>query len=192
MAIIRVVNFMSLDGVVQSVLSADDDTDGGFTAGGWVSEHMDDEVARIMSEATTSASAMLLGRRSYDSFAAIWPQADQSEPPVAAMNRMPKYVVSRTRSTADWQPTTVLADPAQVSGIKASTDGVIVVFGSSVLLPELFRLGLIDEVWLLIFPLVIGSGKRMFPDGGPALSLQLTATRSTPSGTVLHQYQVLG
>ena len=190
MGIIRVVNFVSLDGVVQSVLSADEDTDGGFTAGGWVSDHMDDGVARFMADATTSASAMLLGRRSYQSFASIWPYADQSEPPVAAMNRMPKYVVSRTLTTTDWHNSTILQNPEQVTAIKDATDRDIVIFGSSQLLPSLFRLGLIDQVWLVIFPLVIGSGKRMFPDGGPALSVRLTASRSTSSGVVLNQYRI--
>jgi dihydrofolate reductase len=192
MAIIRVVNFMSLDGVVQSVLSADEDTEGGFTAGGWVSDHMDETVAKIMSEATVSASAMLLGRRTYDSFAAIWPSADPSEAPVAAMNRMPKYLVSRTRSSASWHNTTVINNVADVSGIKSRTVGDIVVFGSATLLQELFRQRLVDEVWLLVFPLVIGSGKKMFPDGSPAIELWLTSSQSTPSGVVVHRYTVLG
>lgn len=190
MGTIRVMNFVSLDGVVQSVLSADEDRDGGFEAGGWVSALMDDDVARIMAEATTAASAMLLGRRTYEGFAAIWPTADQSEPPVAAMNRMEKYVVSRTLAAADWENTTVLSDPADVERIKARIDGDILVFGSSVLLQSLFRLGLVDEIWLLIFPLVIGSGKKMFPDGSQALSLELTGGELTSNGVAVHRYTV--
>lgn len=189
---IHVVNFMSLDGVIQSVLSADDDRDGGFDAGGWVPPYVDETVARVMAEATTGAAGMLLGRRTYDSFAALWPQASEDEPAVAAMNRMPKYLASRTRSSGPWHNTIAVNNvPDDIERIKAETDGTIVVFGSGDLLQSLLRHALVDEFRLLVFPLVIGTGKKMFPDGTPPLKLRLAGTEIASSGVAIHTYTAL-
>jgi dihydrofolate reductase len=98
MARIAVVNFMTLDGVVQSPLAPDEDTDGGFTGGGWVSEAMDGVVGRVMGDATVAAGGFLLGRRTYQNFAKLWSVADQREPAVAALNRLPKSRVTRSAS----------------------------------------------------------------------------------------------
>jgi dihydrofolate reductase len=188
MGTIEVVNFVSLDGVLQAPLSIDEDRDGGFEAGGWVTERMDDDVAAIMAEATTSAAAMLLGRRTYERFAAIWPAAETTGP-VAAMNRMPKYVASRTRPAVSWQNTIVLDDVERdVPQIKRDTDGTIVVFGSGDLLQSLFRHRLVDVLRLLVFPVVLGSGKRVFGDGTPAASLTLNDSSVTAGGVVVQRY----
>jgi dihydrofolate reductase len=188
MGTIEVVNFVSLDGVLQAPLSIDEDRDGGFEAGGWVTERMDDDVAAIMAEATTSAAAMLLGRRTYERFAAIWPAAEPTGP-VAAMNRMPKYVASRTRPAVSWQNTIVLDDVERdVPQIKRDTDGTIVVFGSGDLLQSLFRHRLVDVLRLLVFPVVLGSGKRVFGDGTPAASLTLNDSSVTAGGVVVQRY----
>lgn len=186
---IRVVNFMSLDGVIQSVLSADEDRDGGFDAGGWVPPYVDDTVSRVMAEATTQAAGLVLGRRTYDNFAAQWPHASESEPAVAAMNRMPKYLVSRTRTSGPWQNTIAVNDvPGGLSKIKQETAGDLVVFGSGDLLQTLLRHQLVDEFCLLVFPLVIGTGKKMFPDGTPPLKLRLTNTEAASTGVVIQTY----
>ncbi|MGY3680466.1 dihydrofolate reductase family protein [Streptomyces sp. TE33382] len=186
-----VVNSVSLDGVMQSVLSADEDRDGGFDQGGWVLPYVDEVVERFMSEATASAGALLLGRRTYEIFAATWPHADMNDPAVAAMNAMPKYVASRTLRDPKWANSTLLgADPAEeVTRIKAASEAETVVLGSGGLLGTLIEHDLVDEYRLLVFPLILGSGKRLFADGRTPRRLTLTATRPTPSGVLINTYR---
>jgi dihydrofolate reductase len=190
---IVVTCFISLDGVVQSVLSPDEDTDGGFTEGGWVSDHMDDEVAAFMGAATTRASAMLLGRRTYEGFARVWSSASTSNPAVAAMNRMPKYVASRTLTTGSWANTHILGPDLEHEVkdlVSADPDGEVAVFGSSNLLRTLAHHRLVDRYQLLTFPLVLGSGKRMFAERGTLAELTLRSSRTTVSGVVISTYTV--
>ncbi|MFD9715361.1 dihydrofolate reductase family protein [Streptomyces sp. NPDC059076] len=186
-----VVNFVSLDGVMQSVLSADEDRDGGFDRGGWVLPYVDEVVERFMSRATAGAGALLLGRRTYEIFAATWPYADMNDPAVAAMNAMPKYVASRTVRDLTWANSTVLgADlAAEVSRIKAASERETVVLGSGGLLGTLIEHDLVDEYRLLVFPLVLGGGKQLFADGKSPRRLTLTATQPTPSGVLINTYR---
>ncbi|MET9655980.1 dihydrofolate reductase family protein [Streptomyces sp. NPDC006510] len=188
---LAVVNFVSLDGVMQSVLSADEDRDGGFDQGGWVLPYVDEAVERFMSEATASAGALLLGRRTYEIFAATWPHADMNDPAVAAMNAMPKYVASHTLRDLTWANSTLLgADLAEeVSRIKAASETETVVLGSGGLLGTLIEYDLVDEYRLLVFPLVLGSGKQLFADGKSPHCLTLTATQPTPSGVLINTYR---
>ena len=185
-----VVNFVSLDGVMQSVLSADEDRDGGFDEGGWVLPYVDDVVEGVMSESTAGAGALLLGRRTYEIFAGTWPYGDMDDPAVAAMNAMPKYVASRTLEDLRWANSVLLgADLAsEVSRVKAATQGETVVLGSGDLLRTLIEHDLVDEYRLLVFPLILGSGKRLFADGSTPRRLTLTAARSTPSGVLINTY----
>ncbi|MFE5853894.1 dihydrofolate reductase family protein [Streptomyces sp. NPDC056500] len=188
---LAVVNFVSLDGVMQSVLSADEDRDGGFDRGGWVLPYVDEVVERFMSGATAGAGALLLGRRTYEIFAATWPYADMNDPAVAAMNAMPKYVASRTVRDPRWANSTVLgADlAAEVSRIKAASERETVVLGSGGLLGTLIEHDLVDEYRLLVFPLVLGNGKQLFAGGKSARRLTLTATQPTPSGVLINTYR---
>ena len=190
MSRIVVVNFMTVDGVVQSVLSADEDREGGFRAGGWVQPYMDDVVGRVMSTATTGAGGLLLGRKTYQTFAATWSGADQSEPAVAALNRLPKYVVSTTLTGADWQNSHILGGDlmAELNRLKAQPGADIVVFGSSGLIPTLVGADLIDEYTLLVFPLVLGGGKRMFAEGTAPTTLTLQGTEVSTTGVVILRY----
>ena len=187
---IVVVNFVTLDGVIQSVLSADEDREGGFAAGGWVKPYMDEVVGRVMSEATTGAGGLLLGRKTYQTFAATWSVADQREPAVAALNRLPKYVASTTLTAADWQNSRVLGDDliAEVARLKEQPGGDIVVFGSGGLIPTLVAADLIDQYTLLVFPLVLGTGKRMFADGIAPTTLTLLGTEVSTTGVVVLRY----
>lgn len=187
---IVVVNFVTLDGVIQSVLSADEDREGGFAAGGWVQPYMDEVVGRVMSEATTGAGGLLLGRKTYQTFAATWSVADQREPAVAALNRLPKYVVSTTLTAADWQNSRVLGDDliAELARLKEQPGGDIVVFGSGGLIPTLVAADLIDQYTLLVFPLVLGTGKRMFADGIAPTTLTLLGTEVSTTGVVVLRY----
>lgn len=188
---IVVTNFVSLDGVIQSVLSPDEDTEGGFSQGGWVSDHMDDEVAAFMGAVTTRASAMLLGRRTYDGFARAWATESTSDPAVAAMNRMPKYVASRTLTTGSWTNTHILGPDLEhevKSLVSANPDAEIAVFGSSNLLQTLAHHRLVDRYQLLTFPLVLGSGKRLFAEPGTRTDLALESSFTTASGVVINTY----
>lgn len=146
MGTLSVVNFVSLDGVMQSVLSADEDREDGFEHGGWVPAYADETVARVMRETTVAAAAMLLGRKTYEAVADVWPAANVDEPAVAAMNRLPKDVVSRTIADPTWANTVVLdADvPGEVGRLKRGTNVVIVVFGSGQLIPTLLAHRLVD------------------------------------------------
>ncbi|MFC8596718.1 dihydrofolate reductase family protein [Streptomyces atroolivaceus] len=188
---LAVVNFVSLDGVMQSVLSADEDRDGGFDQGGWVLPYVDEAVERFMSEATTGAGALLLGRRTYEIFAATWPHADMNDPAVAAMNAMPKYVASNSVSPLRWANSILLgADLAEeVSGLKAASESEMVVLGSGGLLGTLIEYDLVDEYRLLVFPLILGRGKQLFADGKSPRRLTLTATQPTPSGVLINTYR---
>ena len=190
MARVSVVNFQSLDGVIQSVLSPDEDRDGGFAHGGWALPYTDEAVADFMQRHTIAAGGVLLGRRTYEAFAAVWPFADQSEPAVAAMNRIPKYVASTTLTETSWAETVVLGRdvPAEVARLKKKPGDDLVVFGSGVLLRTLLAHGLVDTLHLLTFPIILGSGKRMFSDLPTPLRFALTGMTATASGVVIGSY----
>src|SRR4051812_11614843 len=146
-------------------------------------------MASFMSEATTAAAGMLLGRRSYEIFTAAWAGADQSEPAVAAMNRMPKYVVTRSPDVPlAWGHSRRVGGPADVARLKGEVEGDLVVFGSGGLLGALAEHDLVDEYRLLLFPVILGAGKRMFGDGSPLTHLTLTESTTTSTGVVLLTY----
>jgi dihydrofolate reductase len=185
-----VVNFMSVDGVVQSPLSVDEDRDGDFGAGGWVPPYMDAAVARVMTEATTGAGGFLLGRKTYQLFVSAWSEADQREPAVAALNTLPKYVASRTMTEADWQNSHILGSDllGELTELKRQPGGDIVVFGSSEVIPALMGANLVDVYQLLVFPVVLGTGKRMFRAGVAPSTLTLLGTETSTTGVVVLTY----
>lgn len=175
-----VVNYLSLDGR--------------FEYGDWIEPYLDDIVIRTMSDATVQAAGMLLGRRTYEDFAAIWPDADESEQAVAAMNRMPKYVVSTTLRAGDvtWSGTEVLpaADPGRIRELAGQHEGHLVVFGSGELIRSLAEHDLIDEYRLLVLPLIRGTGRRLFDaETASPHGLQLAGAIHTPSGALIATYQ---
>jgi dihydrofolate reductase len=182
---IRVVNFVTLDGVVQGPLFADEDRDGGFDGGGWTEAAMDSVVGRVMSEATVGAGGFLLGRRTYEIFALTWSAADQREPAVAALNQRPKYVVSRTLEKAEWQNSRVVRED-EIGELGRTED--LVVFGSSGLIPALIARDLIDRCTLLVFPVVVGGGKKMFADGVAPTTLTLDGIEVSTTGVVVLSY----
>lgn len=187
---ICVVNFISLDGVIQSPLSVDEDTSEGFDRGGWVPPLSDQVVDDFMERATTSAAALLLGRRTYESMCAAWAGADESDPAVAAMNRVPKYVVSSRDLDATWANSHRVPGDlrASLKDIVSHQEGDIVVFGSGELIQGLASHDLIDEYRLLVFPIILGSGKRMFEDGAQHAQFALTDTLVSPGGVAIHTY----
>ncbi|SDT05464.1 Dihydrofolate reductase [Brevibacterium sandarakinum] len=187
---IVVANFVSIDGVIQSPLSPDEDRDGGFAHGGWVPPYSEEAVNAFMQDATVGAAGMLLGRRSYEILAGAWAQADESEPAIAAINRMPKYVVTSSSDDLTWQNSQLVTGdlaPA-VTDLKERTDGDLVVLGSGTLIRGLAEHDLVDEYRLLLFPVVLGAGKRMFDERGHFARFELTDSVVAPSGVVILTY----
>jgi len=189
--------FLSLDGVAQAPGGADEDTDAGFTQGGWTVPYFTEQVGEIIGPWHTGAAAFLLGRKTYDIFAGFWPNVpdDHADAPMARiLNETPKYVASRTLTDPTWQNTTVLdADaPAAVRELKEQVSGEIQIIGSIALARTLMRHDLIDEFRLTVFPVVLGTGKRLFDDGGVPTGMTLVSTRATDSGVVGCVYRHAG
>lgn len=185
------VNFVSLDGVMQSPLSADEDPDGGFTAGGWAAAMSDPTVDEVMQKATISAAGMLLGRRTYDIFTEAWSQADATDAAIAAMNRMPKYVVTQNTGPLKWANSQRLGGELAygVRSLRESTGGNLVVFGSGQLLRTLAKNDLIDEFTMLMHPVLLGSGKRLFGDDHHRTDFILSGSLISPTGVAILTYQ---
>jgi dihydrofolate reductase len=163
------IEYVSLDGVAQAPGHAAEDTDGDFAHGGWTGPHMDDH-GRYMREALNTMGALLLGRLTYEIWAGYWPTVSDPADEIARMlNAVPKYVASTTLRSGPWPDTTVITDVAgQVGELKALPGKDIVVMGSSQLAQSLMRHGLVDQCRLMIHPIVLGSGKRLFREGARA------------------------
>jgi dihydrofolate reductase len=189
-----VVNeFVSLDGVAQAPGAVDEDTSGGFGHGGWHMPYMEDEVAqKWVLEAILAAGGFLLGRRTYEIFAAYWPNAPEEEQVVGKpLNTKPKYVASRSLSEPlEWQSSTVLAGdvPEAVAALKRDDGDDLHVIGSMELVRTLIEHDLVDELRLMIDPIVLGGGKRIFGDDGARRPLRLVASQATTTGAILATY----
>lgn len=187
--------FITLDGVAQAPGAPDEDRSGGFDKGGWLVPHFDDDVAAFVDETFRRGDAYLLGRRTFDLFESFWPHADAEEDPVVAggLNRNPKHVVSRTRTTSDWAGTTFHSDlRAAVEELKAAPGDEVQVHGSPSLVNQLAALDVVDEYRIAIFPVVLGTGIRVFPEGQVPRSLELVSARTSGSGVVLASYRSTG
>jgi dihydrofolate reductase len=186
-----VVEYVSLDGVIQAPGHAAEDVAGGFARGGWTGPFLPDH-RRYNTELYQTAGAFLLGRLTYEIFAAYWPTVTNPDDQIArALNALPKYVASTTLDAAAWQPTTVLGGDLteQVATLKAAPGRPILVVGGSRLAQTLLGYGLVDEYQLWLHPVVVGGGKRLFRDGGPPAALRLVDSRTTTSGLVILTYQ---
>ncbi|WP_335937804.1 dihydrofolate reductase family protein [Streptomyces sp. PTD5-9] len=193
---LTLTTFLTLDGVMQGPGGPDEDPGDGFAHGGWLAPFADEDMGRFMSEVFDRSAAFLLGRRTYDIFVAHWPKVtDPGDPVAARLNAHPKYVVSTTLKDPDWRHTTVVsADvPAEVARLKERTEGgELQIHGSGALARSLMAHDLIDEYNLLIYPVVLGRGRRLFPDGGPPTSFEPTGARTTSSGIAIHTYRPVG
>lgn len=191
MAKLVVVNNLSLDGVMQAPGRADEDTRGGFAHGGWALPYNDEVMAREMGKGMSQEGALLFGRRTYEDFYRVWPNRADGNPYTDVLNRTQKYVASRTlKEPLSWENSTLLNGDAAsfVAELKSDLDGVISVLGSGDLLQTLIGERLVDEYVLLIHPLLLGAGRRMFPDG-VHVPLQLTSSVTTTTGVVIATYR---
>jgi dihydrofolate reductase len=192
---ITVTMSVTLDGVVQGLARADEDTRGGFTHGGWGLE-FDDEVARHeMGVGMSRPGDMLLGRRTWQDFSRVWGPATDGNPYTTHMNAATKYVVSRTLEDVDaWQNSVLLRGEAvdRVAELKTQSDGDLSIIGSASLVRALHAAGLIDHYTLLITPLTLGSGSRLFEGPAPPTKFELTRCVPTTTGVIIAQYTRVG
>jgi dihydrofolate reductase len=192
---LTLMEFLSLDGVSQGPGSPEEDTSDGFAQGGWLVPHIDETFIRQTSEWLGQADALLLGRRTYEAFARDWPQiTDPDDPFTELMNSLPKYVASQTLTATTWNPATILSGDvvAQVADLKQQPGRELQIHGSARLAQALLAAGLIDELRLVVAPVVVGSGRRLFPDGGAPAGLRLIGSETTPGGLALQTLEWVG
>jgi dihydrofolate reductase len=189
---IVVATFISLDGVMQAPGGPEEDPIGGFTLGGWTYPHFDAALGAAMGEIFGRPFDLLLGRKTYDIFAAHWPYVTDPKDPIAGLfNRVTKYVASRSKKKLAWQNSQLLGEDivAALKKLKGEDGPDLLVQGSSDLLQTLWKNGLVDEISVLIFPVVLGKGKRLFGDGATPAGLKLVKSKSYPTGVIVANYQ---
>jgi dihydrofolate reductase len=199
MSRIVVQAFITLDGVVQAGGGPDEDREGGFEHGGWtaeIDEQDEGEGGEIVGEWESRTEALLLGRKTYDIFSRSWGVWDENAEGMMGeftrrYNRIPKYVASRTLTELGWQNSHLLGPdvPAAVTKLRAEPGGEIRVWGSTQLVRTLAEHDLVDEYRLAVYPLVLGTGKKLFADGFPLAKLALAETRALTSGVVINTYR---
>ena len=189
-----VTEFMTLDGVAQAPGGPDEDREDGFAHGGWQAPVADEEAGEAMFEQASTMDALLLGRKTYEIFAGYWPNASPDVPFTGLLNGVPKYVPSRTLSgPLGWEGSTLITGDLteHVTDLKGRFDEIHVI-GSLDLVQSLLRLGLVDRMNLWVYPVLLGSGKRVFADGTVPTALHLTASTSYPSGGLHLSYESAG
>jgi len=192
---LTVTTFLSVDGVYQGPGAPSEDPSGGFDRGGWLVPHFDEATGAFIDEVFGRVDAFLLGRRTYDIFAASWPTSTDPDDHVASkLNTLPKYVASTTLKDPEWANTSVLEDDvaSAVRELKARDGRELQVHGSGRLVQFLLDNDLVDRLNLLVFPVIVGSGRRLFPDSGIATGLALDESRTTPSGVSISVYRATG
>jgi len=190
-----VTQFLTLDGVAQAPGGPEEDTSGGFRYGGWVVPHFDDPMGRQIEEWFAGAQDFLLGRGTYEIFAAWWPKAPTEDDPIArALNTLPKHVASRTLRSVDWDGARLIEGDVvdAVRALKAEDGGELQVHGSPGLTQTLLTADLVDELRLIVFPVTLGTGKRLFGEGTMPRGWRLTSSTGTPTGALIATYQRAG
>jgi len=193
MRTLAVNTFLSLDGVMQAPGGPEEDPTGGFSHGGWSANYWDDMMGRVIGESMARPYEILLGRKTYEIFAAHWPYVTD-DPAADSLNAARKYVASRTLRTVEWSNSMLLQGDvgAEVAKLKEQDGPEIQVHGSSNLIQTLLTDGLVDEFRLWFFPLVIGNGKRLFGDGTIPGALKLIDSKTSTTGVVIATYRPAG
>ena len=188
---LAIVEFVTLDGVMQGLGGPDEDREGGFVHGGWSAPYADEAIARRAGEGVGQTTAYLFGRRTYEHMAAHWPHEPADNPIAASLNDTPKYVATRTLDRLDWANSRILAGDVveSVRALKAEGEGFITVLGSGVLVQTLVAADLVDTFEILMHPLVLGTGKRLFRELSHPLPLRLVDSATTTTGVVLLSYE---
>jgi dihydrofolate reductase len=190
-----VSEFLTLDGVMQAPGDSDEDREGGFEHGGWQLPYFDDAAGSAVDEGFGAAGGLLLGRVTYELFAAFWPSQPADDPFASTMNSLPKFVASRTlEEPLKWENSTLLKGDAgeEVAKLKEEPGKDLLVIGSGDLAQTLMRQGLVDEFQVMIHPLVVGTGKRLFRDGSPRIPLSLVDSKTSGTGVLILTYRPAG
>src|SRR4029450_7283050 len=192
---LTVTTFLSVDGVYQGPGVRDEDRRDGFDRGGWLVPHFDEATGQFMDEVFREVDAFLLGRRTYEIFAASWPNAtDPNDQAAKSLNTLPKYLASTTLEDPQWANSTVLKGDlaSAVQELKERDGRELQAHGSGKLVQFLLANDLVDRLNLLVFPVIVGAGRRLFPDSGLATGLTLEESRTTPSGVAVSVYRPSG
>lgn len=185
---IIVLSFISLDGVMQAPGGPGEDRSGGFKYGGWVAPYFDEAAGKAMEKQMKPAD-LLLGRKTFEIFASYWPGHADSWP---GINDVKKYVLSRTMKKSAWQNSVFLKSLAEIKKLKSSKGSDLQVHGSGELIQLLLKNDLVDELWLKIFPLTLGKGKKLFDGGAIPAAFKLTESSVTPRGVIIANYKRAG
>ena len=189
---LTLTEFVTLDGVYQGPGGPNEDTSGDFRHGGWLVPFFDDALGQYMVGIFDEVDAFVLGRKTYEIFAASWPKATDPNDPIASrLNTLPKYVASRSLTRADWHNSTVLGGDvaAEVAKLKEQPGRELQIHGSGALAQTLFDAGLIDTIRLIVFPVVLGSGKRLFGSGTVPVALKQVESVTTGKGGTYHRFE---
>jgi dihydrofolate reductase len=186
--------FLTVDGVMQAPGGPDEDRDGGFEHGGWSVNYWDEVMGETIVGQTQQAGALLLGRKTYEIFAAHWPKVTGDDPIAAKLNSMPKYVASRTLNEVAWNNSTLIRGGVAeaVGKLKEEAGGEIQVTGSSDLIQTLIKHDLVDAYHLWVFPVVLGGGKRLFGGGTVPGAMKLVETKTSSTGVAIQTYERAG
>ena len=188
------LSFISLDGVMQAPGGPEEDTSGGFAYGGWTVPYMDEFSGNIMGEQLGVPFDLLLGRKTYDIFAAYWPKQDPTGPVAAPFNKATKYVVSHHQPKLDWENSELIDGDvvAKLKELKSRDGPMLQVHGSGNLIQTLLKNDLVDELWLKIFPVTLGKGKRLFAEGAIPAAFKLMESKTSPNGVIFANYKRAG
>lgn len=186
-----VISHVSLDGVIQAMGGPDEDPSGGFAYGGWVAPYADEVVGAVVRREMSMPFDLLIGRKTFDIWAPYWPQHGDVWPGV---NTATKYIASNTMTSAEWQPSVILSGDIveQVRNLKQQSGPDLHVYGSGNLLQTLITHDVVDAFWLKIYPLTLGSGKRLFAAGTTPAAFMLTESQISPKGIIIANYQRAG
>ena len=190
MAKLTMTTFLTLDGVMQAPGGPPEDPSGGFKHGGWLVPFFDEDMGKFMTEVFERADAFLLGRTTYQIFANHWPRvSDPSDPIATKLNALPKHVASKTLARVEWNNSSLVGDVvSELATLKERYPRELQVHGSAGLAQTLLEHDLVDEYHLLVFPVVLGTGKRLFAGGAIPAALKLLHTRATSTGTIIASY----